>query len=219
MNCMKILTLAGFLMFAVVGNSFAQDEKSYIELKNEGNEALRSKDFKKALDLFESAMAVWPAEEEMDAIMVYNAATCARREKNNEKSMELYAKSQKLNYKPDLSAFYMASTLKDMDREEEMEALLKKSLEEYKTSTVVGHMKKMLVSYYLKQGAEPYNDASQILASAANADPSQYAEISAKANESFELAKPWFEKALELDAANENALAALKVINEKLAGN
>lgn len=215
---MKFLAMAGFLIFTVLGNSLAQEEKSYIELKNDGNEALRSNNFKKALELFESAIAVWPAEEEMDAVMIFNAATCARRENNNEKSLEYYTKSQDLNYRSDLSAYYRATALKELGREEEMESLLIKSLEEHKTSNVVGHMKKMLVTFYLKQGAEPYNRASQTLASAANADPSQYSEITGRANEAFSEAKPWFEKALELDGANENALAALKAINEKLAG-
>lgn len=213
---MKFLALAGILLFTALGTSLAQDEKSYVELKNEGNEALKNKDFGKALELYESSIAAWPAEEEMDAAMVYNAATCARRINNNEKAISLYTKSEELNYKPDMSAYYKASSLKDMDREAEMETFLLRSIEDYKTSNVVGHMKKLLVTYYLKQGAEPYNRASQILASAASAEPAQYAEITAKANEAFTEAKPWFEKALALDAANENALAAIKTIDENL---
>ena len=203
-------------MFTAFGTSMAQEEKSYVELKNEGNEALKGKDFGKALELYESSIAVWPAEEAMDAAMVYNAATCARRINNHEKAIELYTKSQELDYKADLSAYYKANAFQDLGRETEMEEFLLKSIEEYKTSSVIGHMKKLLVTYYLKQGVEPYNRASQILASAANADPSQYEEITAKANEAFTEAKPWFEKALALDAANENALAAIKTIDENL---
>lgn len=215
---MKFLTMTILLILTFLSTGLAQEGKSSVELKNEGNEALRGSNFKQALALFESAMAVWPAEEEMDAVMVFNAATCARREKDNEKSLKYYTQSQELGYKSDMSAFYRASALKELERESEMEELLLKSIQEFSTSNTVGHMKKMLVTYYLKQGSEPYNRASQTLASAANADPSQYAEITSKANEAFEEAKPWFEKALEQDAANENALAALKVIKEKLAG-
>lgn len=218
MKSLKYFAATGFLFLALVGNIFAQEEKSYIEFKNEGNEALRGNDFKKALELYEAAMAVWPEDVEMEAVVVFNAATCARRLNNDEKALLLYTKSQEMNYRSDLSAFYRATALKELGREEEMEALLLKSIEEFNTSNVNGHMKKMLVTYYLKLGAEPYNRASQVLASAANADPAQYSEISAKANESFAEAKPWFEKALELDAANENALAALKAINQNLAG-
>lgn len=213
---MKILALMGVLMFAISGNNFAQEENSHIKLKNEGNEALRNKDFKKALESYESSIAAWPKEVSLDSVMVYNAATCARREKANEKALSLYAQAQEMGYKPDMSAYYRASTLKDLDREAEMEELLIKSIDEYKTSSVIGHMKKMLVTYYLKQGSEPYNKASQILASASNADPSQYAEITAKANEAFAEAKPWFEKVIALDAANENAISALKTIKDSL---
>jgi tetratricopeptide (TPR) repeat protein len=217
MKSMKFLTMMSFLLVMALSSGFAQEGKSSVEFKNEGNEALRGNNFKQALELFESAIAVWPAEEEMDAVMIFNAATCARREKDSEKALKYYAKSQELGYKSDMSAYYRASSLKDLDREVEMEELLLKSIQEFSTSNTVGHMKKMLVTYYLKQGSEPYNRASETLKSAANADPSQYAEITSKANEAFVEAKPWFEKALELDAANENALAALKAINEKLA--
>jgi hypothetical protein len=78
-------------------------------------------------------------------------------------------------------------------------------------------MKKMLVTYYLKKGSEPYNEASQILASAQNADPSQYDEINARANEAFSNAKPWFEKVLKYDADNASAKASLQEINNRLA--
>jgi tetratricopeptide (TPR) repeat protein len=217
MKRMKFFAVASFLMFAVLGNVVAQEEKGHLELKNEGNEALRGNDFKKALQSFEASIAKWPAEETLDAGMVFNAATCARREKDNEKALQYYTKSQELAYKADMSAYYRASALKELGREPEMLELLLKSIQEFSTSSTVGHMKKMLVTYYLKEGSESYNRASQTLATATNADPSQYAEITAKANEAFLEAKPWFEKALELDAANENALAALKTINEQLA--
>ena len=217
MKSMKFLTMMSFLMFTVLTTGIAQEGKSYVELKNEGNDALRGSDFKKALELFESAIAVWPADEEMDAAMIFNTATCARRVSDDKKALKYYTQSQELGYKSDMAAYYRASALKDLERETEMEELLLKSIQEFSTSNTVGHMKKMLVTYYLKQGSEPYNRASQTLASAANADPSQYAEITSKANEAYEEAKPWFEKVLEMDAANEDALAALKAINEKLA--
>ncbi len=215
---MKLIAITGLLMLTIISNNFAQQEKSHVDFKNEGNEALKSNNFKKALELFESAIAVWPKEEEMDAPMVYNAATCARRQDLNEKALKLYTLSQDLNYRSDLSAYYRASALKDLGRDKEMEELLIKSVDEFKTSNVVGHMKKMLVTFYLIQGSEPYNRASQVLASAGNADPSQYAEITAKANEFFAEAKPWFEKAIGVDPGNENAVSTLKAINEKLAG-
>jgi tetratricopeptide (TPR) repeat protein len=214
---MKYLVVVGMLLLSL--GSFAQDESNHIELKNQGNEALRANNFKQALELYESALTNWPEDEEMDAMMVFNMATCARRTDDFEKSFEYYSKSAELGYRADFSTYYVAAALNNLNREEEMEVILLKALDSYRSSSVVAHMKRMLTTYYLKQGAEPYNRASQILASAANADPSQYEEITARANSAFAEAKPWFEKVLEIDAANENAQASLREVNTRLAGN
>ncbi len=214
---MKYLAVVGMLLFSL--GSYAQDETSYIELKNQGNEALRGNNFAEALESYESAIAAWPEEEEMDAAMVFNMATSARRISNNEKALEYYQQSADLGYRADFSTYYVASALSSLGRDDEMEEVLLKAIEEHKTSSVLGHMKKMLTTYYLKQGAEPFNRAAQILASAANADPSQYEEITARANESFAVAKPWFEKVLAIDPGNENAQASLREVNSRLVAN
>ncbi|MDR2929047.1 MAG: tetratricopeptide repeat protein [Cytophagaceae bacterium] len=213
---MKFNVVLVFLLTAFVSVCFAQEEIEHVKLKNEGNDALRSKDYKKALESYEASMAVWPADETAEAAMIYNAADCARRINDDEKALKYYTQSQELGYRPDGSAYYRASSLKSLDREEEMEQLLIKSIAEFKTSSVLGHMKKMLVTYYLKQGADSYNNASQTLASAANADPKQYDEITKRANDFFAEAKPWFEKVLEYDANNQSAVASLKEISTRL---
>lgn len=195
---------------------FAQEENEHIKFKNEGNEALRSQNYKTAFESYEAAIAIWPSEEAPDAAMIYNTADCARRLNEHEKALNYYIQSEELNYRPDRAAFYIASSLKSLDREEDMERTLLKSIDAYKTSSILAQMTKMLVTYYLKQGAERYNRASQILASASNANPSQYNEITQRANEAFAESKPWFEKALEYDAENENALSSLKEINNRL---
>ena len=214
---MKYLAVVAMLVFSL--GAYAQDETAYIEFKNQGNEALRSKNFAEALTSYESAVAEWPEEEEMDAAMIFNMATSARRIKNSEKALEYYQQSVDLGYRADFSTYYVASSLNSLGRDDEMEKVLLKAISDYKTSSVVGHMKKMLTTYYLKQGAEPFNRAAQVLASAANADPSQYEEITERANESFAEAKPWFEKVLEIDPGNENAQSSLREVNSRLAAN
>lgn len=212
---MKYLTVVGMLLISLV--AVAQNETAYVELKNEGNEALRSNDFAKALEKYEAALAVWPEEEPLDGAMVFNLATSARRVSDNEKALDYYKQSAELGYRPDFSTYYIASSLNSLGKDAEMEQVLLKAIDEYKTSSVLGHMKKMLTTYYLKQGAEPFNQAAQTLASAANADPEQYDEITARANESFAEAKPWFEKVLEIDPGNENAQSSLREINSRIA--
>ena len=205
-----------FLMCGTL--TFAQEESKHIKFLNEGNEAFKDKDYAKALAAFESALDVWSPDAEPDALMIYNAANCARRINDNEKALKYFTLSKELNYKPDLSAYYMATALNELDREEDMEQLLLKSLDDYKTSNILAHIKKMLVTYYLKRGNEFYNQASQSLISASNAAAAQSDEIIKRANEAFAKAKPWFEKILVYDANNESALSSLKEIDSSLSG-
>ncbi len=213
---MKYLLTLSFLVFMLAG-AIAQD-KSAAELKNEGNEALRTKNYQGALDLFEKAIANWDQAVEMDTKMVYNTATSARKIKNYEKALKYYTMAKELNYKPDYCTYYIAKSLNSLNKYEEMEKVLIDGLGEYKTSKASGYMKKMLVTYYLKEGATPYNEAGGILATAAKAEPAQYDGIIAKANKKFEEAKPFFEKVLEIDPNNASAKATLAEINDRLSG-
>ncbi len=213
----KYLLSVSLLCFVFAGGIFAQEQTS-AEFLNEGNDALRNKDYSKAFELYEKAIANWEEGTPLEGSMVYNTATCARRIDKYEKAIEYYKESVNLGFNEDISSYYIAYSLNKLDRDQEMEEFLTKAVVKYKDSKYVGHMKKMLVTYYLKQGAEPYNRASQILASAANADPGQYDEIKENANKAFAEAKPWFEKALEYDPGNESAIASLKEINTRLAG-
>ncbi len=215
---MKYLLTVSFVLFALAGSIFAQ-EKSAADYKNEGNEALRNKDYQKALELYEQSVANWEEGEPLEDAMLYNMATSARRIENYDKAIKYYEMTKNQGFRPDISAYYIAYSLNKQGKGEEMESFLAEAIDEFESSKYLGHMKKMLVNYYLKKGSEPFNEASQILASAQNADPSQYDEINERANEAFAKAKPWFEKALKYDPENENANASLEEINSRLAGN
>ncbi len=212
---MKYLLTASFVFFALAGSILAQD-KSAAEYKNEGNEALRNKDYQKALELYEQAVANWDEGEPVEEAMVYNMATSARRIENYDKAIQYYQMAKNQGFREDISTYYIAYSLNKQDREDEMEEVLVEAIKEFESSKYVGHMKKMLVNYYLKKGSEPFNEASQILASAQNADPEQYDEINAKANEAFAKAKPWFEKVLKYDPDNSSAKASLAEINSRI---
>ena len=88
---MKYLATFSLLMMMFVGALTAQD-KSAAELKNEGNAALKAKDYKTALGLFEKAIAAW-GDEETDAAMIFNTATCARKEKKYDTAIKYYDRS------------------------------------------------------------------------------------------------------------------------------
>lgn len=210
-----LLTVTLVLMTSLTG-IFAQ-EKSAIDLKNEAVEALKVNDFKKSLELYEQAMTMM-TEEEVDGAMVFNAAFCARKLENHEKAVKYYAWSEKLNYKADMSCYYVGDAYSKLGKEAEMEKVLLEGIEKYKTSKYLDHMKKMVVNYYLIEGSKPYNAAGTILAGAKPSDQKELDELVAKANEKFAEAKPWFEKALNLIPNDERATKPLAEIEGRLNG-
>ena len=64
---MKRLFLLTIFCLGVVAVGFAQDTVDAVQLKNDGNDALRAKDYKKALELFEKSLANWSEEEQDNA--------------------------------------------------------------------------------------------------------------------------------------------------------
>ncbi|MBK3517696.1 tetratricopeptide repeat protein [Carboxylicivirga marina] len=210
---MKYLATLALVLLMSLG-AVAQEE-SAVELKNQGNEALRAKNYKGALELFEKSIAAW-GEEEMDAAMVYNTATSARKIKNYEKAQKYYQDSKSLGYKADVSTYYIASSLKSMGKNEEMEKVLLAGVEEFGTSKYVGHMKKMLAGYYVKESNALYTEGQEILNSRVDGNRDQWDAIKAKAKIVLDEATNIAKKALEYDAANKNAQAILTGIENFL---
>jgi len=203
---MKYLATLSLVLMMAFGAT-AQEE-SAAELKNQGNEALRAKNYKGALELFEKAIAAW-GDEEMDAAMVYNTATSARKIKNYEKAQKYYNESKSLGYKADVSTYYAASSLKSMGNNEEMEKVLLAGIEEFGTSKYVGHMKKMLAGYYVKESNKLYQKGQETLNTRGEGNRDQWDAIKAKAKTVLDEAGGLAKKALEYDATNKNAQAIL----------
>ncbi len=211
---MKYLATLSLVLMVAFG-AFAQEE-SAAELKNQGNEALRAKNYKGALELFEQAIASW-GDEEMDDAMIYNTATCARKIKNYEKAQKYYGESKNLGYKADVCTYYIASALKSMDKDEEMEKVLLAGIDEFGTSKYVRHMKKMLAGYYVKESNALYSKGQGILNTRVDGNRDEWDAIKDKAKVVLDEAAGLAKKALEYDAANKNAQAILSGIDSFLA--
>lgn len=212
---MKYLVTLSLSVLMFVG-AVAQD-KSAAELKNEGNDALKAKNYKAALGLYEQAIASWGEEEEMDAAMVYNTATCARKIKNYEKAIKYFNQSIDLNYKADIATYYIASSYDKQGKEVDMEKVLIAGIEEHKTSKYVNHMKKMLAKYYVKQSNEFYSEGQKILNTRTADNRDQWDSIKAKAKVVFDKATEFANKALEVQPTNANAKTILQGIDTMLA--
>ena len=201
---MKKLFLLVAFCFGVIF-AFAQDEKTAIDLKNEGNEALRGKDYKKALELFEQSMAKW--EGDADTAMVYNSAFCAYKVKDFDKAVQYFDKSIALDYKKQTAMLYKANVYKVQDKDEEYVKTLDEALAAFPDDAKV---KGMLATYYLKEGNAFYKAGAAILKSAADdvtagkykTTDDQYKQATEKAKAEFKKALPLIEKALGYEPEN-----------------
>ncbi|WP_159521786.1 tetratricopeptide repeat protein [Sunxiuqinia indica] len=200
---------------------FAQDAVDAVQLKNEGNDALRGKDYKKALELFEKSLANW-GEEETDNAMVYNAGYCAYKTKEYEKAAKFFGQSIDSKYKTSTAYLYKANSLLKSGDEEGFVETLETGIAANPNSS---KMKSMLSKYYLKEGNAFYKEGAAILKQAATdvsagkykTTDDQYAEATAKAKAEFKKSLPLFDKALELTPNNDTAkqlkAAATQAIN------
>ncbi len=210
---MKYILSLTLLLFTVLGTGFAQDEKSGDELKNEGNAALKAKDYKTALPLFESAIKAWEsAGEEVDEATVYNTATCARKLNDDEKSLKYYGLAKAAGYKGDVSTYYSALAYKSLGKEGDMEKELLNGIEKYSTSKYVGHMKKQLATLYVKDANDYFSKGVSILNTRTDANRDSWDAIKEQASGEFDKAIELADKTLKYQATNE----AAKTIKTKI---
>lgn len=218
---MKRFFLALVFCFGIVVG-FAQDEKSAIDLKNDGNDALRAKDYPKALQLYEQALGKW-ADTPKDTAMVFNMAVCAYQTKSFDKAVKLFDEAIALNYKTPTAILYKANTYKAQKKDAEYLKTLEEGLA---LSPADEKIKGMLAAVFVKEANVFYTAGATILKVAAadvaaakykTTDP-QYKEAEAKAKAEFRKALPVVEKALSYDPANAAAKQLKAACEQTLKG-
>jgi len=116
-----------FILFIAVcfcvSSVFAQSAE---ELKNAGNAALRSKDYKEALTSLESYVA---AIDTVDKPAIYNLGVASYKTKDYIKSEKYFNQSIENDYKMYLSYQYLSNSLKKQKKYNEMIATLIKGIE------------------------------------------------------------------------------------------
>lgn len=216
---MKRFFLALVLCFGIVA-AFAQEEKTAIDLKNEGNEALRAKDYPKALQLYDQALSKW-GDEPKDTAMVYNMAVCAYNIKDFNKALPLLDDAIAMNYKKETALLYKANIYKAQKNDEgyikTLEAALANSPDDAK-------IKGMLATVYLKEANVFYSAGAKILKDAAadvtaakyKTTDEQYKTAVSKANAEFKKALPIVDKALSYDPENATGKQLKAAIEQNL---
>ena len=69
---MKRIFFVFVMLIGILGANAQVVEKTFAELKNEGNAAVNAKDYPKALELYEQAIAKLGDSPITDTMMVYN---------------------------------------------------------------------------------------------------------------------------------------------------
>lgn len=202
---MKRFFLAIVFCFGIVVG-FAQEEKGAIDFKNEGNEALRSKDYAGALKLYETALSKW-SDEPKDTAMVYNMAVCAYQTKNFDKAIKLMDESIAMDYKKETALLYKAYSYRKLNKDAEYEKTLEEALV---VSPDDDKIKGMLATVYLQEANVFYTAGATILKNAAadvaaakyKTTDEPYKVATEKAKDEFKKALPLVEKALAIDPEN-----------------
>jgi tetratricopeptide (TPR) repeat protein len=196
-----------FVLCFSFANLIAQDAATF---KNAGNDALKVKDFAKAIENYEKAIAVWGTATP-DYAMIYNTAVCAIQIKDYAKAAKYFDQTIAGNYKPEDSLFNKAMVLKLQKKNEEYVKVLNEGIVKYPENT---KFKAELSKYYVIEGSVQYNGGATLLKSAIDKikskkykdtkDPAYLADIE-KVKKEFSDAIPLLEKALELNPADANA--------------
>lgn len=138
--------LLTFLIVSLLSLSvFAQ---SAAELKNSGNKALRSKNYKLALEKYEAYFKVL---EGKDNASVFNAAYCATKLKDYDKAVVYFSKSIKNRYKTTSAYKFKAIAYKKQNKEAQMVATLEEGL---KAKPGNKKLEKLLYVHFLKKGTK-----------------------------------------------------------------
>lgn len=202
----------------------AQDvEKTFAELKNEGNVAINAKDYQKALDLYEKALVKLGNEPITDTSMIYNMGYCAYSVKSYEKALKYFDQSISMDYKKVNSLMFQADSYKAMKKDAESLKALETALSIAPDDAKV---KSKLTFYYVKAATGFYSKGSAIITKLNNditagkvktTDPA-YLTAEQKAKDEYTKALPLIEKALGFDPANKTATQLKTAIESALKG-
>lgn len=196
-----------FILCLCIGSLVAQEAAKF---KSAGNEAIKVKDFAKAIENYEKAIAVWGTAPQ-DFAMIYNCAVCAIQIKDYAKAIKYFDQTIAGNYKPDDSYLNKAMILKVQKNNKEYLTVINEGIAKFPDNP---KFKLELSKYYVADGIGHYNSGVKMLNSASDKikskkykdakDPAYLADVE-KVKKEFSDAIPSLDKALELNAADATA--------------
>jgi tetratricopeptide (TPR) repeat protein len=204
---MKRIFFVCLMLIGVLAANAQVVEKTFAELKNEGNAAVKAKDFPKALELYEQAIAKLGDSPITDTLMVYNMGSFALRAKNYEKALKYFDQSFSMNRMKVSSLLSKSDVLKTMGNDAES---LKAMEAAYAIAPKDVKVKGKLASYYVSQvsplmakGGEIINKAgAEVTAGKLKTSDDAYKTKIQEAKAEFEKALLLCDKALGYDESN-----------------
>lgn len=211
---MRVLITLGLALITLTLNAqgtSAPVETELNKLIESANQALNLKDYKNAFASYSKAITLYEAKGETDAAIYYNAGYSASKAKLYDEAIPYFEKAIEMEYKEgdpyqQLSKIYTSK--KDVEKSEE---ILLKGIAKYPNDN---DLKTLMCNSQIKQGLAFYREGNKIKKAAnesgmSQTEPDAYTAELEKANAEFSKSLPFFEKALEYDADNKNAIKAL----------
>lgn len=207
---MKRIFFVCIMLIGVMAANAQEVEKSFAELKNEGNAAVKANDFPKALELYEQAILKLGDSPVADTMMIYNMGLFAFKAKNYEKAIKYFDQSFSMNRMKIGSLLTKSDVLKVMKNDAES---LKTMEEAYALAPKDVKVKGKLAGYYAKEASAVYAKGGDIL-NKANAEVTAgklkpndeaYKTALTNATAAFKKAMPLIDKALSYDETNATA--------------
>ena len=219
---MKKIVLFTFLCLSYVAlfGQAAANNNEAIKLQNAGNDAIKAKDYAKALDNYEKAMAVW-GNQPQDFVMVYNCGICAIQTSNLDKALKYFDLAYKNNYKPEDALNFKAKILNAQKKKDEYLAALNEGITKFPESA---KFKDALANNSFAEGVGFVNSANAIIKAAIDKvntkkfkddkDPAYKAEME-KAKKELTSGVASLDKALSFNPTDPTKIKALKEQIEK----
>jgi tetratricopeptide (TPR) repeat protein len=193
-------TLLVFALCLSFGTLFAQ---SATDLKNAGNAAMEAKDYKKALENYDKAIASWGSEPKNFA-MIFNAGACAYKLKQYPKAIKYFDQVIEGSTDTESAYVYKALSYKGLKKSDEC---IKAYTDGLAKNPQSAQLKDGLFKYYKSEGINHYNAGTDLyknIAAKVNAqklkptDPA-YATETGKAKKEFDAAIELIDKSLAIN--------------------
>lgn len=206
------LLLTSFIIFA----QETQPKFKCAEQFNKGNVAIKSGDYKTAIDCYKMFLDSNEITE-VHASKVYVLATAYLKNNDNVNALKYYKKALELNYsKPEKAYLSIAKCYENMKDDSNKIVTIMDAYQKFPTDETISSI---LFTHYKKVGVEKYKTGANIVKVAfdkyAKKDKAKFVEEVVRANEEFKKALEFLNKAREINQADQDVIKLIDDIENR----